>query len=84
MKYRAGHGESRFSFLSVAYCMRLRNHLAANGVAVSGAVPQPTFGNRSVTPLRGRSISGSGTVNFAALNTRLRALTERKIPSDSK
>lgn len=84
MKYRAGHGESRFSFLSVAYCMRLRSHLAANGVAVSGPVPQPTFGNRTVTPSGGRSISGSGTVNLAALNTRLRALTERKIPSDSK
>jgi soluble lytic murein transglycosylase-like protein len=86
MKYRAGHGETRFSFLSVDYCLRVRSHLAANGVAVSGPVPQPTFGRSSGSsgaPSRGRSISGSGTVNFAALNTRLRALTDRKTPNAS-
>lgn len=83
MKYRAGHGETRFSFLSVDYCLRVRSHLAANGVAVSGAVPQPTFGRSSATPTLGRSISGSAAVNIAALNTRLRALTERRTPNHS-
>jgi soluble lytic murein transglycosylase-like protein len=83
MKYRAGHGETRFSFLSVEYCMRVRSHLAANGVAVSGAVPQPTFGRSGGAQPRGRSISGSGSVNIAALNTRLRALTERRVPNPS-
>lgn len=84
MKYRAGHGETRFSFLSVEYCLRVRSHLAANGVAVSGPVPQATFGRSGGTqPPRGRSISGSGTVNFAALNTRLRALTDRRTPNAS-
>ena len=86
MKYRAGHGETRFSFLSVDYCLRVRSHLAANGVAINGPVPQATFGRSSGSsgaPPRGRSISGSGTVNFAALNTRLRALTERRTPSTS-
>jgi soluble lytic murein transglycosylase-like protein len=78
MKYRAGHGETRFSFLSVDYCMRVRGHLAAQGVAVSGSVPQPTFGSPGGAHPRGRSISGRSTVDFAALNTRLRALTERK------
>lgn len=77
MKYRAGHGETRFSFLSVDYCVRVRGHLAAHGVAVSGSVPQPTFGGRS-GPVRGRSNSGGGAVNLAALNTRLRVLTDRK------
>ncbi len=28
MKYRAGHGETRFSYLSVEYCTRVRAHLA--------------------------------------------------------
>ncbi|HZC96237.1 MAG TPA: transglycosylase SLT domain-containing protein [Bradyrhizobium sp.] len=82
MKYRAGHGETRFSFLSVDYCMRVRQHLAANGVAVSGSVPQPTFGSSrgGGAPVRGRSLSGGGTINFAGLNARLRELTDRGTP----
>jgi hypothetical protein len=83
MKYRAGHGETRFSFLSVEYCLRVRGHLAAHGIAVSGSVPQPTFGNPGGAHAGGRSISGGGTVNFATLNTRLRALTVRRPPQDS-
>jgi hypothetical protein len=31
MKYRAGHGEETMSPLSVEYCRRARNHLAASG-----------------------------------------------------
>jgi hypothetical protein len=89
MKYRAGHGETRFSFLSVDYCMRVRNHLAAQGVAVSGSVPQPTFGRPSFgspsgAHTRSRQLSGGGTVNLAALNIRLRALTDRKTLRDSR
>jgi soluble lytic murein transglycosylase-like protein len=83
MKYRAGHGETRFSFLSVDYCTRVRGHLAAQGVPVSGSVPQPTFGGPGGAHPRGRSISAGSTVNFATLNTRLRALAERKSPHDS-
>ena len=83
MKYRAGHGETRFSFLSVEYCTRVRGHLAANGVAVSGSVPQPSFGRSGGAHPRSRSISPGGAVNFAALNTRLRALTERRTPNAS-
>jgi hypothetical protein len=75
MKYRAGRGETRFSFLSVDYCMRVRNHLAARGVAVSGAVPQPTFGRSSFgrpsgAHTRSRQLSVGSTVNLAALNMR--------------
>lgn len=83
MKYRAGHGETRFSFLSVEYCMRVRAHLAANGVPVTGAIPQPTFGRSLGSgPARSRVPSGSGALNFVALNTRLRNVAERKSPSD--
>ncbi|OAF02718.1 transglycosylase [Bradyrhizobium centrolobii] len=80
MKYRAGHGETRFSFLSVEYCMRVRAHLAANGIAVTGSVPQPSFGRPSGGggSVRGRVPLAISNVNFAALNTRLRGLVERK------
>jgi hypothetical protein len=44
MKYRAGHGETRFSVLSVRYCERVRQHLASVGFPVTGVLPEPTFG----------------------------------------
>ena len=44
MKYRAGHGETRFSVKSVEYCMRVRRHLTNIGFPVTGEVPKPTFG----------------------------------------
>jgi len=77
MKYRAGHGETRFSYLSVDYCMRVRSYLLAQGVAVSGQLPQPTFGRPGGgAPARGASLAGSGAVNLAALNRQLRTLTD--------
>lgn len=86
MKYRAGHGETRFSYLSVEYCTRVRAHLAANGVVVTGSVPQPTFGRSSAGggsgATRGRIRTAGSTINFAELNTRLRGVAERKSPSD--
>jgi hypothetical protein len=44
MKYRAGHGESRFSARSVNYCQSVRAHLGLIGFPVTGEVPKPTFG----------------------------------------
>ncbi|MGO4712933.1 lytic transglycosylase domain-containing protein [Bradyrhizobium sp. 2TAF24] len=83
MKYRAGHGETRFSHLSVAYCIAVRGKLMARGYPVSGAVPVATFGD----PVRGHFGSGGGgcgrkclagaqigRVDLAALNTRLNAI----------
>ncbi len=84
MKYRAGHGETRFSYLSVDYCTRVRGHLMAQGVAVTGSVPQPTFGgpggasgSDGAHP-RGPAIGRGSKLDFAALNTHLRAMTERQ------
>jgi soluble lytic murein transglycosylase-like protein len=80
MKYRAGHGETRFSFRSVDYCLRVRRHLTARGLAVSGTVPQPSFGAPSGADggRRSRSSLAVGrALNFAALNANLRALTGR-------
>jgi soluble lytic murein transglycosylase-like protein len=79
MKYRAGHGESRFSFLSVNYCVAVRSKLAARGYRVTGSVPVATFGEPGSAPGRGcgrKCLGGSriGTVNVAALNTQLSAL----------
>jgi soluble lytic murein transglycosylase-like protein len=78
MKYRAGHGETRFSFLSVNYCLAVRSKLAARGFRVTGRVPVATFGE---APGRrggcGRKCFGgarAGRVDLAALNTRLIAL----------
>ncbi|WP_371745161.1 lytic transglycosylase domain-containing protein [Bradyrhizobium sp. U87765 SZCCT0109] len=84
MKYRAGHGETRFSHLSVAYCVAVRGKLMARGFAVAGTVPVATFGD----PVRGRfggagggacgrkCLAGAqiGRVDLAALNTRLNAI----------
>jgi len=79
MKYRAGHGETRFSHLSVNYCMAVRARLIARGFQVTGSVPVATFGEpgRSGPSNCGRkclAVSRIGTVNIAALNTRLSAL----------
>jgi len=45
MKYRAGHGEIRFSYLSVRYCLAVRAKLTALGFPVTGRVPVATFGD---------------------------------------
>lgn len=81
MKYRAGHGETRFSQLSVDYCVRARARLAARGYPLSGSVPVATFGFRpggggnalAMASCRKRclNIGSGGRVDFAALNNRL-------------
>jgi hypothetical protein len=80
MKYRAGHGETRFSVLSVNYCLAVRGKLAARGFRVTGEVPVATFGEpgrSSSSGSCGRKCVGLarvGTINIAALNTQLSAL----------
>ncbi|MCA6116445.1 transglycosylase SLT domain-containing protein [Bradyrhizobium sp. WSM 1738] len=77
MKYRAGHGETRFSVLSVNYCLAVRAKLAARGFPVTGNVPVATFGEAARGGGCGRKCLGGahmGSVNLAALNTRLSAL----------
>jgi hypothetical protein len=51
MKYRAGHGETRFSEKSVSYCLRVRAKLKAAGYPVTGKVPKATFGFAGLTKL---------------------------------
>jgi hypothetical protein len=73
MKYRAGHGESRFSYLSVSYCHAIRGRLMARGFPVTGTVPVATFGEAGGGACKRRCLGGGsiGRVNFAALNTKL-------------
>ncbi len=76
MKYRAGHGESRFSYLSVNYCIAVRSRLAARGFRVTGIVPVATFGEVGAGGCGRKCVGGGrlGRVNLAALNTRLSAI----------
>ena len=80
MKYRAGHGETRFSHLSVEYCLRARSRLAAMGYRIVGSVPVATFGTPGGgggggfgTACRKKcfGFGSAGRVDFAALNNRL-------------
>jgi len=50
MKYRAGHGETRFSVLSVRYCDRARQILRREGIKVTGELPEATFGFAAGSP----------------------------------
>lgn len=82
MKYRAGHGETRFSYLSVDYCLKVRARLRARGFQVAGVVPTATFGNPvpggGASRCRGRCLGGVGRgVDFAALNSQLSQIAFR-------
>lgn len=49
MKYRAGHGSDRMSALSIEYCRRARQHLAAVGTQLEtpvGTLPQQAISTR--------------------------------------
>jgi soluble lytic murein transglycosylase-like protein len=75
MKYRAGHGETRFSYRSVDYCLSVRAKLLARGFPVTGPVPVATFGEPGAANCR-KCVGQAriGNVNLAALNTRLSSL----------
>ncbi|MGL4405201.1 MAG: lytic transglycosylase domain-containing protein, partial [Notoacmeibacter sp.] len=63
MKYRAGHGETRFSALSVAYCRRARDILKRAGEDVSAVViPAATFGFEGGGAKRLGSMASGGCV----------------------
>ncbi len=80
MKYRAGHGETRFSYRSVDYCLRVRAKLAARGFPVTGTVPVATFGETGWpggAHGKQRRIAGAGrNLDLSSLNNRLRAVSE--------
>jgi Transglycosylase SLT domain len=73
MKYRAGHGESRFSVLSVRYCERVRTHLASIGYPVTGTLPEPTFGFRADTTRMGIAIGTQQAAKRLASGKKLKS-----------
>lgn len=82
MKYRAGHGESRFSHLSVDYCLKVRARLLSRGYKVTGVVPVATFGSMvaggTAGRCRGRCLFGSGRgPDLVALNSKLSQIAFR-------
>ena len=77
MKYRAGHGEERISPLSVEYCRRARQHLAAIGSPLArGTAPEPvpatSFAER--VPHPGDSNSAGGQARERDGHLQVRAL----------
>jgi soluble lytic murein transglycosylase-like protein len=84
MKYRAGHGETRFSYKSVAYCVRVRAVLAAQGYPVRGEVPKPTFGEPATTiaRARGKGKGGGSRMNWTAYDRRIKAIQSQITSAD--
>lgn len=83
MKYRAGHGETRFSHKSVAYCVRVRAVLTAQGYPVRGEVPKATFGAPAPTIARAGGRKGGGSrMNWTAYDRRIKAIQSQITSAD--
>jgi Transglycosylase SLT domain len=83
MKYRAGHGETRFSHKSVAYCVRVREILAAQGYPLRGEVPKASFGAPAPVLARGGGKGrGKSGMNWAAYDRRIKAIQSRISSAD--
>ena len=82
MKYRAGWGEEQMTPLSVEYCRRARNHLAAIGSPLAEGLPAPETDRAMATvqpPMRLASLQASPA---ADLRLRIRVISPR--PSVSR
>ncbi|MBB3808925.1 transglycosylase SLT domain-containing protein [Pseudochelatococcus contaminans] len=76
MKYRAGHGETRFSHLSVDYCIKVRRGLTVRGYTVTGEVPKATFGAPVGGGVRVAGRTGKKSrLNWKAADARWREVT---------
>ena len=81
MKYRAGQGEDTLSPRSVAYCRRVRKHLAALGSPLSAKVSMPIEAIRTSSDQPGSNVKRApnavkrGQLFWAAHEARIRALT---------
>lgn len=87
MKYRAGHGETRFSAKSVDYCLAVRAKLVARHYPVTGRVPVPNFGERTrSTSCKPLCLAGTTptTPNFEPLNKRLSEIVWQTSPRASR
>jgi hypothetical protein len=73
MKYRAGHGETRFSARSIDYCLRVRSYLAEANYPVTGGVPAPTFGFIDSGPRWGFGTGSVAAARRLAAHKKLRS-----------
>jgi soluble lytic murein transglycosylase-like protein len=73
MKYRAGHGETRFSARSIDYCVRVRSYLAEVNYPLTGEVPKPTFGYVDVGPRWGVGTGSVAAMHRLAAHKKLRS-----------
>jgi soluble lytic murein transglycosylase-like protein len=73
MKYRAGHGETRFSARSIDYCVRVRSYLAAANYPVTGEVPSPTEGFVDIGPRWGFGMGSVAAARRLAAHIKLKS-----------
>jgi soluble lytic murein transglycosylase-like protein len=73
MKYRAGHGETRFSERSIDYCLRVRSYLAEANYLVTGEVPSPTAGFVDIGPRWGFGTGSVAAARRLASHTKLKS-----------
>jgi soluble lytic murein transglycosylase-like protein len=73
MKYRAGHGETRFSARSIDYCQRVRSYLAEANYPVTGEVPSPSFGFVDIGPRWGFGTGSVAAARRLAAHAKLRS-----------
>jgi len=73
MKYRAGHGETRFSERSIDYCLRVRSYLAEANYPVTGDVPSPTAGFVDLGPRWGFGTGSVAAARRLATHTKLKS-----------
>ncbi|MFI4995749.1 MAG: lytic transglycosylase domain-containing protein [Hyphomicrobiales bacterium] len=73
MKYRAGHGETRFSMRSIDYCVRVRSYLVEANYPVTGEVPSPSFGFVDIGPRWGFGTGSVAAAHRLAAHRKLRS-----------
>ncbi len=73
MKYRAGHGETRFSARSIDYCVRVRSYLAEANYPLTGEVPSPSFGYVDIGPRWGVGTGSVAAAHRLAAHRKLRS-----------
>jgi len=84
MKYRAGHGETRMSALSVQYCVRARLHLASIGSPLANAPVPPAVAMAAARPLPKPAIAGARTGPAAGAQARMAARRTRWAAQDAR
>jgi soluble lytic murein transglycosylase-like protein len=82
MKYRAGHGETRMTQRSVAYCVRARDHLASIGSELANA-PVPKADAQGAPRRAGRTSRGGYNQNLWTKHQRQMRAIESRVTRDS-